>query len=232
MDTPSLSRQGGNVDFTGIADEYDRWYETPFGRAYDTVEKKAVERMLPDDSGGRRLLEVGCGTGHWSAFFSERGFLVNGVDISSEMISRAARKQIPNASFKVADAHALPCEDGRFDMAAAITTLEFVRDAEGVVAEMARCTRSGGVLLAGVLNALSGLNIRRKRAGAGPYATARFFSPAQLEALLAPFGNVEIAVAAFVPRRAWALPFAALTDLAGRVFGSRRGAFLVGKAAL
>jgi len=231
MDTPSLSRQGGNVDFTGIADEYDRWYETPFGRAYDTVEKKAVERMLPGDCGGRRLLEVGCGTGHWSAFFSERGFLVTGVDISSEMVSRAARKRIPNASFKVADAHALPCESGRFDMAAAITTLEFVRDAQGVVAEMARCTVKGGTLIIGALNALAPINIERKRAGKHPWADARFFSPEELETLLRPFGKPEIELAVFF-RRSAPVVLARLLDCAGRFFGGRRGAFIAAKVKL
>jgi len=226
-----MCKSHSRFEFGQIAETYDRWYETPVGRVYDALEKRAVARALPGPRPGARLLDVGCGSGHWSAFFSARGFVVTGVDIAPEMIAAARGKQIPNASFRVADAHALPFDDGRFDVAAAITTLEFARDTDAVVREMARCTaRPGGTILLGVLNALATVNTERKKTGAPPYADAQFFSPRELEAMLAPYGDARVTVTTFVPRRTAALSLAPLTDLVGRLLHSRRGAFLVGRA--
>jgi ubiquinone/menaquinone biosynthesis C-methylase UbiE len=216
-----------------VADSYDDWYRTPLGRTFDVLEKKAVEKVLPDTVGANRLLEVGCGTGHWCAFFSAHGFKVTGVDIAPEMIAVARAKGIANASFQVADAHCLPFDDEEFDVTVAITTLEFVRDAEAVLQEMARCTRrSGGFILVGMLNALATINAERKAAGDVPYSDARFFSRAEVKALLEPYGKSNVAVAAFVPRLAVALPLALVTDFVGRIIHSQYGAFIVGRGML
>jgi len=228
-----MSQRPDRFDFGSVAGSYDEWYKTRLGRAYDTLEKSAVQRMLPPPANGNRLLDIGCGTGHWSAFFSEHGFVVTGVDVSPEMIAIARAKRIANVSFDVADAHALPFEDGQFDVTAAITTLEFVCDAEAVVREMARCTRRpGGSLLVGVLNALAGVNVRRKAEQRPPYAEARFFLPAELKTILAPYGTVRVTTTTFIPRATWALPLARLTDFVGRVLHRRHGAFVVGKVML
>ena len=71
-------------DFDRIAEGYDKWYETRRGALYDRLEKKAINGFLPPSSGGKKLLEIGCGTGHWSAFFSNKGYHLTGVDISDE----------------------------------------------------------------------------------------------------------------------------------------------------
>lgn len=228
-----MSEQIETFDFGGMASSYDAWYETRLGCTYDALEKRAVERMLPDPADGDRLLDVGCGTGHWSAFFGEHGFTVSGVDISQEMVGVARGKDIRAASFEVADAHALPFEEGRFDVVAAITTLEFVRDAEGVVGEMARCTRGpGGVILVGALNALAGVNLRRKAAGKRPYRDARLFSPRQVKAILAAYGKPLVRSTTFVPQAAWAMSLAPLCDLVGQMLRLPNGAFVVGKVAV
>jgi len=228
-----MNQEPPRFNFGGMADSYDDWYRTRIGRAYDALERKAVASMLPDPMNANRLLDIGCGTGHWSAFFGNRGFNVTGVDIAPEMVAVARKKRIAQATFRIADAHSLPFGDGQFDVTAAITTLEFVRDAEAVVKEMARCTRRlGGIILVGILNSLAPINAERKAAGAPPYADARFFSPTEVKTLLAPYGEPRVAVAAFVPRVAVALSLAPLTDFAGRFLGSRRGAFIVGRVAL
>ncbi len=54
-----------------------------------------------------RVVEFGCGTGWLSLIFAERGYEVVGVDISPDAIAIAEQlrqeRQIPNASFRVAD---------------------------------------------------------------------------------------------------------------------------------
>jgi len=220
-------------NFDPLARVYDQWYETVEGAVYDRLEKRAVARFLPGSSRGKTLLDVGCGTGHWSRFFSGRGFEVTGIDVSPMMIDVARSKQIAGASFEVADAHKLPFEDGRFDVTAAITTLEFVREPALVVQEMVRCTRRpGGVFIVGALNSLSGVNRRRKDAGKEPYAVAGFFTPDQVRRLLRSYGRTRIESVAFVPRQHALTRLALLWDTPARLLRLPTGAFIIGGVTL
>ena len=220
-------------DFDAIADGYDLWYETAEGAMYDRLEKKAISRYLPKNVRGIKLLEIGCGTGHWSQFFSECGFEVTGVDVSERMIKIAQNKGIPNASFQIMDGQSLPFGDDSFDVAAAITTLEFVDNAESVVQEMLCCTRKpAGQLLIGVLNALAGFNRRRQQDPESLYAKARLFSPKQLKRLLEPYGQANITAAAFVPSRRRFLFLSPLIDTVGRMLHLPYGVFVAAKVRL
>lgn len=220
-------------DFNSVADTYDKWYETAEGSIFDRLEKKAISKYLLRNVQGRKLLEIGCGTGHWSQFFSEFGFEVMGVDVSERMISKALEKKLQNTSFYIDDGHFLPFKDGVFDVTAAIVTLEFVRDAELVVREMVRCTRRpGGQLLIGVLNALARLNRKRKGNPGSPYVNARLFSPEQLEQLIEPYGQTHIAVSGFAPAQKWLLPLAPLTDLICRLLQLPYGVFIAAEVKL
>jgi len=226
-------RASATFDFDLLAEDYDRWYETSKGRTYDRLEKRAVARLLPHSSRRRRLLEVGCGTGHWTCFFSEKGFRIAAVDISPAMLGIARGKDISGPSFSIADAHSLPFRDSQFDVAAAIATLEFVRNPEVVVDEMARCLRKPkGVLLVGVLNAWSRRNRRKKSSGQLPYSAVHLFSPREVKTMLAPYGRTEVTVTAFVPSAPWLLPLAPLANVLLRMLHLPYGDFIVGRVEL
>jgi ubiquinone/menaquinone biosynthesis C-methylase UbiE len=200
---------------------------------YDRLERTAVDSLLSPAPHGARLLEVGCGTGHWSECFAGKGYAVTGVDISEPMIAMARRRNVTGAAFEVADAQNLPSADSSFDAAAAITVLEFTADPARVVSEMTRCVkRRGGMLIFGVLNRLSAYNRSRKRRTASMYAAAQLFSPSDLRALLTPSGEPIIRVAGFVPgwdSLVWLSP---LLERLGRLTGSEHGAFLAAKVVL
>jgi len=227
IDSPS------RFDFDGEAGRYDRWYEAAEGAMYDRLEKKAVSRYLPRNAQGMKLLEVGCGTGHWSEFFSELGFRVTGIDVSKSMIKIAQSKNIPNASFKIADAHSLPYSDNCFDVTTAITTLEFARDAESVLQEMVRCTRKpSGQLVIGVLNAFARLNRNRQENSESLYAKARLFSPNQLRQLLSRYGKTQLFTVGFIPRWKHLLPLSPFIDAIGRLFQLKYGVFIAAEVRL
>jgi SAM-dependent methyltransferase len=64
----------------------------------------------------RRLLDVGCGTGRFSAMAAERlGVRLWGVDASEEMLARARARGVPRAGWRHARADDLPFRDGWFD---------------------------------------------------------------------------------------------------------------------
>ncbi len=220
-------------DFDLIADSYDSWYAGRRGAMYNRLEKKAIIRFLPPHVRGEKLLEVGCGTGHWSRFFSEYGFEVTGVDVSQHMIDIAKSKNISDASFQVADGHSLPFAEGTFDITAAITTLEFVRDAKEVVREMVRCTRKpAGKLLIGTLNVLARLNRNRKQKPESVYAQAQLFSPTQLKKLLEPFGRLTMVTTGFVPKQKLFLPLAPVIDMLGCLLHIPYGVFITAEVRL
>lgn len=69
---------------------------------------------------GRRVADLGCGTGTLSVLLAaEGGHFVNGVDFSPEMVRRAREKAggtVPKPVFTEADAASPPLEAGAFDV--------------------------------------------------------------------------------------------------------------------
>jgi 2-polyprenyl-3-methyl-5-hydroxy-6-metoxy-1,4-benzoquinol methylase len=179
-------------DFGKLASDYERWYETPVGKAHDQAQESDVRRFLEPARPGARLLDVGCGTGHWSRFFASMGYEVHGVDISPEMIAVARSAGVSGCTFEVADVCALPFWGASFDVVAAMATLEFVSDVSLALEEMFRCVKRNGVVLIGTLNRLASINRRRIAEGREPYASGRLLSPGELRKLLKPYGRVRI----------------------------------------
>lgn len=222
-----------HFDFGKIASRYDAWYWTPRGAMYDRLEKRAIDSLLPFSSDGGKLLEIGCGTGHFSEYFTSKGFAVTGVDIAEPMVAVARQKNIINSRFEVANAEHLPFADATFDVAASITALEFVSNPVRVVSEMVRCTRKpGGMLILGVLNRWSAYNQRRKQRTASLHASANLFSPDGLRDLLDPFGAVTVRVAGFVPQKYALIGLSPLLEWIGRLARNQHGAFLAARVVL
>lgn len=181
-------------DFDKMADGYDAWYATPDGRRHDAAQKQLICRLLPDAGIGAQMLDVGCGTGHWSVFFAKLGFHVTGLDISPKMIAAARGRHAPNCRFSVGDVMRLPYKDERFHVACAITVMEFVPDMQCACEEIFRCLKPGGCMIIGTLNRLAAVNRQRVAAGAEPFASARMFTLDELQRFLAQFGNVTIGI--------------------------------------
>lgn len=96
-------------------------------------------------------LDVGCGTGALSQTILQIAAprSIKGIDRSPDYIA-FIREQIQDerAQFEVGDAHTLPVEPGLCDVAVSGLMLNFVPQPDRAVAEMARATRSGGLVAA------------------------------------------------------------------------------------
>ena len=75
-----IKMEPSTFDFDPLAETYDRWYDTAEGAMYDRLEKQAVAELLFENTHGKKLLDVGCGTGHWSRFFMHLFVYSRGVD--------------------------------------------------------------------------------------------------------------------------------------------------------
>jgi len=172
------------------ADTYDDFYNTQPGRDIDFLEKKLIRQFL-EQFKQKEILEIGCGTGHWSAFFAENGFTVNGIDVSKKMLEKAIEKKIPNATFTQALAEELPFKKHSIENIACITALEFMNDITKAITEMHRVLKPGGILLVGALNKNS---FQGKNKNASEvFKDAHFFFFFQLYNYLLNFGIPETA---------------------------------------
>jgi len=222
-----MTQQSPQFDFGPIAGRYDSWYDSPVGSAYDRLEKQAMDYLLADIPKNRRLLEVGCGTGHWSRYFSDMGFTVTGIDLSNDMLEIARQKRIPNTRFEIADAGNLPFADDTFDIVAAIAVLEFTAEPSRVVAEMVRCAKKkNGIILVGALNALNKDNRRRKDNPDSVFSSAHLFTPRQITDLLRPYGILSTRTAGFIPKNERLLRMAPVYEHLGRLLRPERAAFI------
>ena len=98
---------------------------------------------------GQRVLDVGCGPGTLTAELVARlgPEAVAAVDPSSSFVE-AARVRHPGVDVRQASAESLPFEDGAFDAAIAQLVVHFMADPVAGLSEMARVTRTGGVVAA------------------------------------------------------------------------------------
>jgi len=176
--------------------DYDAWYATRRGR-WIAAREFALLRRLMRPSPGESLLDVGCGTGHFSRRFAAAGLRVRGVDPDVAALDYA-RVHTP-VSCLAADATALPWRSGSFDWVVAVTSFCFVSRPEQALREAWRVARRGVAL--GLLNRRS-LLYRRKH-GRGGYAGARWDTAAAVGGWVAgldpPPGRRAVRTAVLLP---------------------------------
>jgi SAM-dependent methyltransferase len=176
---------------------YDAWFQAPWGRYAFAVESAAVLRAA-GVLDGARVLDVGCGTGRFTAAIQRAGARVVGVDLDPGMLAVAAANHA--GLWLVADAHRLPFATGAFDLTVALTLLEFVDDPARVVAELARVTRPGGRLLVAALNPASPWGLtHHRRLRRPPWTAARFLTRTALRTLGRAHGTARLQAALYAP---------------------------------
>lgn len=99
-------------------------------------------------SGGKRALEIGCGRGSLSCYFSDAGFDCNLIDLSENVLDIAQsifEKNDLDATFTVGDANNLDVPDKSYDVIYSIGLLEHFEDIEKPLKEQIRVLDDGGI---------------------------------------------------------------------------------------
>lgn len=129
-------RQGAGA--AGYTDQSMDAYE-------DRLRRSAIERLLGPGA-GRRLLDAGCGTGRWSVRLAATGWIVTGVDISSELIALAPRAA--NVSYIERPVQDLDLPGAGFDAWLSVTALQHITaeaEFDAAIDNLTRMLRPGGV---------------------------------------------------------------------------------------
>lgn len=106
--------------------------------------------VLPEDVQGLDVVELGCGTGHVSAWLARRGARPVGIDNSPEQLATARRMQSRHGvefPLHLGDAEATPFADASFDLAISEYGASIWCDPYRWIPEAARILRPGGQLI-------------------------------------------------------------------------------------
>src|SRR5262249_50327539 len=94
-----------------------------------------------------RLLDAGCGAGHFCELAAQRGAVVAGIDAASEMIA-FARERVPQGEFRVGEMEMLPYADNSFDVVTGINAFQYANTPAIALKEARRVTAEGGLVVA------------------------------------------------------------------------------------
>jgi SAM-dependent methyltransferase len=123
-----------------------------FGGPIGDLVAKGQADVLADMLGavrGRRILDVGTGTGRAALLLAAAGASVTGVDASAEMLAIAQQRAEQAGQpivFQVGDAHALAFPAGAFDAVVSLRVLMHTPRWRQCIAELCRVSRQGIVL--------------------------------------------------------------------------------------
>lgn len=177
-------------------DDFSAAYERPRGAGYHRlIDDLEMEVMLPLCR-GKRVLEVGCGTGLILSRIAAGASEAVGVDLSKGMLRSAAERGL---SVAVGSATELPFPDDSFDVVCSFKVLAHVPDIHRALAEITRVTRPGGRMVLEFYNPWSVRYLAKRLAGPQPISDGRteadvytrWDSPLDLPKLFPPGVRIE-----------------------------------------
>lgn len=120
--------------------------DRPANRFLRQSQERALRTIGP--LAGKRVLEVGCGSGNWLEMLSGAASLA-GIDLDPGRTARAAER-FPDADIRAGDASHLPWESNSFDLVLQSTVFSSILDAgmrRAVASEMLRVLAPDGAIL-------------------------------------------------------------------------------------
>jgi SAM-dependent methyltransferase len=131
-----------------IADRFDA-----VANSYDTQRRVEIvfdELLAGEDLRGRSLLDVGCGTGWFSARAAARGARVTSLDLGPRLLAHTCERC--DTRPVAGDACALPFATGAFDIVISSECIEHTLHPLAAVREIHRVTKAGGLIVITVPN--------------------------------------------------------------------------------
>jgi SAM-dependent methyltransferase len=179
------------------AEKWAAWARAPGHDAYWHESGPALFELLPPP--GRATLDLGCGEGRVARDLKTHGYDVVGIDAAPTLV-RLAREADPGGEYRVADAAALPFEDGSFDLVVAFNSLMDIDDMPGAVREAARVLEVGGRMCACITHPMRDAGTYESRDPDAPFVIRGSYMDRRRFALTVARGGYEVEF------RGWAYP--------------------------
>ena len=203
MSAPSRGESGERDATRAYYDEFSHTYEAqrrpsePHG--YHALIDDLEIELTARHGTARDVLECGCGTGLLLERIAHFARHASGIDLSPCMLDHARARGLDVREGSVTK---LPFEDATFDVTCSFKVLAHVQDIGRALREMARVTRTGGVVLAEFYNPMSLRGLAKRFGPARKISDAtresavytRFDAPWIIKRLLPPGLHLETAM--------------------------------------
>jgi 2-polyprenyl-3-methyl-5-hydroxy-6-metoxy-1,4-benzoquinol methylase len=150
---------------------------------------------------GKRVIEIGCGTGNFTEIFAQFGADIIAIDISPQLIELARRRAVPATVTWVCKRFEDAGIDGPFDAAIGSSVLHHL-EIESAIAELHRLLKPGGVISFAEPNMLNpqiaiqkNVPLIKRRLGDSPDETA--FVRFSMSSLLKRMGFEQVKIVPF-----------------------------------
>ena len=144
--SPAMSKEKIRSAYEQLAEKYNELIEHKPHNAY--YDRPNTLSLLPDVS-GKTVLDAACGPGKYAEILLERGAVLTGFDLSTNMIQLARERNGEHGHFFVHDMSA-PLDmfaDQSFDIVLCALGMDYVQEWGPVVREFHRVLKPGGVFV-------------------------------------------------------------------------------------
>lgn len=121
------------------------------GKTYDTTRKadphiaqKIIQFLCPQQS--KHYLDIGCGSGNYTGALNKFGFMIDGIDISPEMLQKAKTKY-SHIKWYEGDARKLPFSSNSYDGATCVLATHHIKDIGVAFKEVFRILSHGRFII-------------------------------------------------------------------------------------
>lgn len=138
----SREMSGKKVDYDEIAVTYNERYEA--GGSFEGI--ASILKSIIQNSSAERILEVGCGTGHWLGELQRLERELFGLDLSPGMLGQATQG-LKSTPLVCGNASCLPFIDACFDMIFCVNAIHHFDQKQKFISQAKRAIQSGGMLV-------------------------------------------------------------------------------------
>jgi len=136
--------------YNRIAKRYHKLSANHFFNAY--LEVPATTSLLKNVK-GKKVLDLGCGTGRHTIILKKRGAKVWGLDLSPKMLE-IAKTEIKGVDFKVGTVYNLPYKSNFFDIVVSGLVVEYFNDIDKAFKEIHRVLKKDGIFVFSITHPL------------------------------------------------------------------------------
>jgi SAM-dependent methyltransferase len=127
--------------YSALAPTYEKHFEVPRRRAYDTLAWERVRALLPERG---PVVDAGCGVGRWVDRLVAAGHTVIGIEQSPGMLAELRRADRPGFTLVAGSMETAEIKPASAGMVMALGSLQYTSDPEATIRRFARWVRPGG----------------------------------------------------------------------------------------